>query len=325
VVLRAGVSGDGGSYVPRNVFDQAARYLIQSDPLGFLRWILRSLDPALRFHGWLDTRTLPFPGTPDRICDTVAELAESRAGGPRFAVITEFQTEPETEILDRALEYLSRLRRELRHGPDRRGKFTLVAALVNLTGPAQTDTLELTLPGCESAALRFQVATRTLREEDAAQTLEAIAAGTASRCLLGWISLMRGGGDPDIIERWKTIAGAEPDGGLRATYGAIVTLFAELTDCVAAWKAGLEGWNMRESTVVAEWKAEALAEGLAKGLAQGERNALLLVLGQKFQTPVPADLVAAIENQADVDVLSLWLTTAVAAGSLAAFRTATGI
>jgi hypothetical protein len=87
-----------------------------------------------------------------------------------------------------------------------------------------------------------------------------------------------------------------------------------------------EGWNMRESTVVAEWKAEGraegIAEGVARGVAQGERRALLLVLGQKFNAPVPADLEAAIEAQADVDVLSRWLITAVAAGSLEAFRSA---
>ena len=44
-----------------NVFDQAARYSIQSDPLGFLRWILRGINQALKFYGWLDTRTLPVP------------------------------------------------------------------------------------------------------------------------------------------------------------------------------------------------------------------------------------------------------------------------
>jgi hypothetical protein len=148
----------------------------------------------------------------------------------------------------------------------------------------------------------------------------AIAAGATPRCLLGWISLMRGGGNPDIIERWKTIAGAEPDGGLRATYGAIATLFGELTGCEAVWQSGLEGWNMRESTVVAEWKAE----GRAEGIAEGKRDALLLVLGQKFQAQVPDELVAAIEAQADVDVLSQWLITAVTAGSIEAFRTAIG-
>ena len=69
----------GGATVSVNVFDQAARFSVQSDPLGFLRWLIPGLDQALRFHGWLDTRTLPFPGDPDRTCDTVAELAAEGA------------------------------------------------------------------------------------------------------------------------------------------------------------------------------------------------------------------------------------------------------
>jgi flagellar biosynthesis/type III secretory pathway protein FliH len=91
---------------------------------------------------------------------------------------------------------------------------------------------------------------------------------------------------------------------------------------------------MRESTVVAEWKAEGraegraegitqgIAQGIAQGLTQGKRSALLLVLGQKFGAAVPADLAAAIEAQADIDVLSQWLAGAVAAESLDAFRAA---
>jgi hypothetical protein len=43
------------------------------------------------------------------------------------------------------------------------------------------------------SVLHFQVAARTLREEDAASTLEAIATGETARCLLGLVSLMRGG------------------------------------------------------------------------------------------------------------------------------------
>jgi hypothetical protein len=30
-----------------NVFDQAARYSIRLDPLGFLRWLVAGLDPGL--------------------------------------------------------------------------------------------------------------------------------------------------------------------------------------------------------------------------------------------------------------------------------------
>jgi hypothetical protein len=83
------------------------------------------------------------------------------------------------------------------------------------------------------------------------------------------------------------------------------------------WRYGLEGSrDMRESTVVAEWKAE----GRAEGIVLGKRSDLLLVLGQKFNAPVPADLVAAVEAQPDADVLSQWLTAAIAGGSMETFR-----
>jgi hypothetical protein len=301
-----------------NVFDQAARYCVQADPLGFLRWLLHGLDPALRFHGWLDTRTLPFPGTPDRTCDTVADLAYDAASDRRWAVITEFQTDPESEILDRLLEYVARIRRALRCGLERRAKFQVIAALVNLTGPPQPDTLEMALPGLASPALRFQVATCTVRDEDAALSLERIDAGEYSLCLLCWISLMRGGADPAIIERWREVARNEPDDSLRATYGAIVILFAELTDCVPQWQLGLEGWNMRESNVVAEWKAE----GRAEGRAEARRSDLREVLEQRFGAPIPSDLAATIEAQVDLDVLSRWFKTALRAESLDGFRSA---
>jgi hypothetical protein len=45
-----------------------------------------------------------------------------------------------------------------------------------------------------------------------------------------------------------------------------------------------------------------------------------LVLGEKFGTPVPTDLVAAIEAQSDADVLAQWLKHAVTARSLKAYR-----
>jgi hypothetical protein len=301
-----------------NVFDQAARYSVRADPLGFLRWLLRGLDPSLTFHGWLDTRTVPFPGTPDRTCDTVADVAATAEALLRWAIIIEFQTEPDSWMLDRLLEYLGRLRRAVRCGPQQRERYQVVAALVSLTGPAQPDVLQMALPGLTAPALHFSVAVRTLRDEDAMLTLDQIAAGATSRCLLAWVPLMRGGGDPDIIEGWKQVAGQEPDDDLRATYGAIATVFAEATNGAVTWKSGLEGWNMRESTIVAEGKAE----GRAEGIAQGERRALLTVLGQKFGAPVPGDLTSTIEAQVDIDVLGHWLALAVTAESFEAFRAA---
>jgi hypothetical protein len=191
-----------------------------------------------------------------------------------------------------------------------------------LTGAPQGDTLEMTLPGLAMPVVHVLATTRTIREDDAAVTLERIAAGEVSRCLLSWISLMRDGGDAGIIEQWKEVANQKPNDQHHATYGALVTLFAELTDCAAVWKSGLEGWDMRESTIVAECKAEGRAEGMAEGIVQGERRALLTVLRQKFGLPIPASLAATIEAQADLDVLGHWLGLAVAAESLDGFQAA---
>jgi hypothetical protein len=153
----------GGGTMSPNVFDQGSRYGVQPDPIGYFRWLIPGLDPALGFHGWLDTRTVPLPGERDRTCDTVAHLAADVQSGPQFAVVNEFETDPKSEILDRALEYLVRVRRVLRHGPQRREKFQVIATLVNLMGAPQPDTLEMGLPGQDVPAL------------------------------LSWISLMQGG------------------------------------------------------------------------------------------------------------------------------------
>src|SRR3954447_4975390 len=97
-----------------NDYDQAARFAAKGDPAAFLRWLVPGLPPGLEFRGWLDARTLPFPGEPDRVCDTVAELFDPSEPSTRWALATEFQSEPDPDMLDRLLEYLARLRRELR-------------------------------------------------------------------------------------------------------------------------------------------------------------------------------------------------------------------
>ena len=259
---REGKVMKGGGTMPPNVFDQANRYGVQPDPIGYFRWLIPGLDPALGFHGWLDTRTVPFPGERDRTCDTVAHLAADVQSGPQFAVVNEFETDPESEILDRA--------RIPGAGPPCAPPRTAAAGEVpgdrhagepDGCAAARHPGDGSSRPGCP--ALRFHLVTRNLREEDAALTLDGIAAGTISRCLLSWISLMRGGAEPDIMERWKTIAATEPNSAHRATYGLLVTIFAELTGCADLWRSALKEWDMRESTLVNEWKAEWMAEGAA--------------------------------------------------------------
>jgi hypothetical protein len=304
-----------------NPFDQSARFVAKADPAGLLRWLVPGLPVSLAFRGWLDTRTLPFPGEPDRVCDTVAELVDPADPSTRWALATEFQAEPDAQILDRLLEYLARLRRELRHGPRRRDKFRVAAALVQMTGRRPLDTLDMTLPGESSVGLRLAVAVKNLRDEEAAATLAEIDGGRASRWLLPWIPLMKGGGKPTMIEEWKRIASAEPDRKARADYAALALNFADLTRHLDRWKKALEGWNMRESTVVNEWKAE----GKAEGAIQTRRDDILRLLELKFPGQVPDEWMTAVESQADSKELSRWFDAVAVASSLAEFRTASGI
>jgi len=302
-----------------NVYDQSARFAAKGDPAGFFRWLLAVPGPSPEFLGWLDTRTLPFPGDPDRTGDTVAELADPAESAARWALATEFQSEPDPDMLDRLLEYLARLRRELRHGPDRRDKYRVVAALVHLTGRRAPDTLDMTLPGDPAIGLRLRVVSRSFRDESAAATLAAIEAGRASRWLLPWIPLMKGARETTIVEHWKTLATAEPDSRSRATFGALALVFVGLTRHAAPWRRGLEGWNMRESPIVSEWKAEWKAEGKAEGI----HRSILRVLELRFPGQIPDSLRAAVESQLDEAELSRWLDAAVTAPSLPAFAALT--
>src|SRR6516225_4280751 len=136
-------------------YDQAARYaVVKLDPPGFCRWVFKSMH--LRFREWLDTRTLPFPGEPDRTCDSVARLDEVRARR-RWAVPVETQSTPDTEMLDRLLEYVARLRRGLRYGVGRSKKYEVAAVLLNLSGAKHPDTLDMGLPDGEGPRLLFRV------------------------------------------------------------------------------------------------------------------------------------------------------------------------
>lgn len=296
-----------------NVFDQAARYAAKLDPAPFFRWLLPRLDPALAFTGWLDTRTLPFPGEPDRTCDTVAGFRNAADPEQHWAVVLESQTEPDSNILDRLLEYLARVRAELRPLPAGRGRFHVAAVVLNLTGPPQADTLDMRLPG-EDIGVRLGVRAWALRDESAAATLSAVAEGRLARCVLPWVPLMQGAVEPSIMEQWKQLAAAEVDERLRADYAGLAFVFAELTNTRAAWVKALEGWNVRQSQQVLEWRAE--------GRLETKRDDVLQLLRLRFQTEVPADLATTVEATTDLNELSRWFAAAAVVPSLDAFRNA---
>jgi hypothetical protein len=314
-----------------NHFDQGCRYqMINLDSKGILAWLLQLAPEAFGFHGWLDTRSIPFPGQPDRTCDTVGYLTDEKANGVPWAVPFEFQTDPDPEMPGRLLEYLGRIWREKKPDPHRGSRFSLGAVVVNLTekGAASLDSF-WPEAGLHTQLLVHEV---NLAGLDADSVLTGIEQGATTRSLLPWIPLMQKGDDPGIISRWVAVALTEPSARWRAEYGALAVVFAEAANCRDVWKQALKGWQMTESMQVREWqqeaRTEALAEGEAKGEAIGEAKgraaAVVKVLEARF-TSVPKDLADAIRATTGLDTLDRWLPLAVQADSLDAFRQAAGV
>jgi hypothetical protein len=300
------------------VYDQAGRYAIKRRPGAFFTWRAPALGAAYRLARWQDTRTLPFPGEPDRVCDTVAEFMHRTDPRRRCLVDVEVQAEPDADMLERLGEYAFRLRRELRHEPGAAGKYTVLCLLLNLTGAEQPSRLDMALPEWGGAGQWLQVAQGTLSAEDAAQTLARIAAGELERWVLPWLPLLHGAAEAANLAEWKRLASQEPDSQSRSDFGALALVFAELAGTAAVWRKALKRWNMRESPQVLEWQAEARAEARRETRAEDVRRAIRL----RFGSPMPADLedkLAAIKKEAELD---RWFDASLTAPSLDAFRAA---
>jgi hypothetical protein len=301
------------------VFDLTARRAAKRDPAGFFLWALPRLDPALSFVGWLDTRTVPSPPETELTCDALAEFAAAGRPGEPWVLVAESQTEPTGDDLERLMEYMFRFRRERRPSADPRLKYLMGGVILNLTGPRQPDTLAMPLPGMAEFGVGGRVVRVALREEDAAATMARVASGELSRCVLPWVALMRGGGEPAVIEEWKRLADLEPDQRVRLDYAVDALLFAELPGVWWQWKQALEGWNVRVSQQVLEWQNEARVEAELKT----RRTDLLRVLEKHCKSKVPSDLVEAVQATQDMSLLSRWFDAALEANTFDDFRAAT--
>lgn len=300
--------------MPPNRFDQACRYAAKLDATGFLCWLLREDAAELRFRTWLDTRTLPFPGDPERTCDTVAWLADADPA-VEWAVPVEFALEPTGEFFGRLLVYLGQLWLEIRPTQAGNERFSVGAAIVNLTGRGRTSaTMTLRRTGIRTG---LEVAERNLCDEDAAALLDAVAGGSVSRCLLPWIPLMHGGEETGIIQRWIELASQEANSRLRGDYGGLALVFAEAAKQLPVWKEALKEWNVIESQQVQEW--------MATREVTTRIDSLLEVLATRFPPGAPAALEAAIRATSDREQLRSWLLSAVKAESLDGFRQANGL
>src|SRR5262249_20436348 len=142
-----------------------------------------------------------------------------------------------------------------------------------------------------------------------------IASGELSRCVLPWVALMRGSGEPEVIEEWKRLADLEPDMRLRLDYAVDALVFADLPGVRMQWKQVLEGWNVQVSQQVLEWQAEAVVTT--------RREDVLRLLEKRCKGPVPSDLVEAIHATQDMNLLLRWFDAAVEANTFDEFRAAT--
>ena len=213
------------------MYDVTAWRTAKCEPVGFFRWVLPRLDPALTFAGWsCSCANSPHGPHTELTCDALAEFVAAARPEEPWMIVAEFQTEPRSDDLE--------ARYRIRdgafvanggHSSDPRLKYMVGAVLLNLTGPQQPDHLTMPMPGMSELGLGGRIM-RPVREEDAAATLARIASGDLSRCVLPWVTLMKGSGTPATIEEWKRLADLEKNPPLRLEYGADALVFAELAD-----------------------------------------------------------------------------------------------
>lgn len=302
------------------VYDQAARYMTKRDPAAFFRWVAPRLWENWRFQDWIDASSIAFPGEPDRVCDTVAEFVHRTHRRRRVLVEVEFQAQPHPDMLERLAEYAWRLRREFRLGRGAAGKYDVASVLLNLTGSRQADELDLTQEDLDGAGPGIKAVVRTLREEDARETLARIAAGELARSVLPWVPLLRHAGEVDTIKAWKTLAESESDPHRRGDFGGIALVFSELAKRGKAWRQQLEGWNVQQSEQVLEWQREARQAGIKEGIKEGVKEGVKRVLQRRFAVVASAEVFRRLEALDDRGELDRWFDAALAAESWEAFE-----
>lgn len=295
-----------------NDFDQAGRCLFKEDPPGQVHWVMPGMPSTIPFSDWLDSQIAPRPGEPDRRCDTIA-LLDDQTTQP-WALVTELFTEPDAEALDRTLEYVFRFRRALRYGL-RDDRLRFAAALVFLTGRPTETGLEMNLGGDSVLVCKPRVL--CLQDEDALATLEAIRENRTAVSVLGWLPLMKGGQTDEAVAGFRELAVRLPDEQKQRTLASIAMVLAELTDSQKLWRKGLEGFAVRESTLMREMRNEGRDEGLKEGEIKRSQEMLAECLRlRSSQGPALESALQRVRAETDLGILSAWFTRALTTDKL---------
>jgi hypothetical protein len=128
---------------------------------------------------------------------------------------------------------------------------------------------------------------------------------------------MAGASEEGIITEWKRLAGLEPEERRRRIYAGLALIFADRAGRKEPWQKALEGWNVKEASIISEWQEEARVEKA--------REYLIRLLRAKFPNGLPAPLIEAINSQQSSQELSRWFDVALAAASLQQFQAILGL
>ena len=71
-------------------YDQLCRRMAKRRPVALLQLLLTAFSLHLRYRGWVDARTITWPGDPERTGDVVAVLEALAQPGPLWAFDLEF-------------------------------------------------------------------------------------------------------------------------------------------------------------------------------------------------------------------------------------------
>ncbi len=235
----------------------------------------------------------------------MAGLENHDAGGVPWAVAVEFQLEPDPLMFGRMLVYLGGIWLGKKPDPERGSRYCVTGVVIYLTGRGNASREFVWAEAGLTTELLFKE--WGMQTESAADTLGRIETAAVARTLLPWIPLMTGANEAGMVERWKRLAEAVPDSRLRSDYAALARIFADAAGRKDLWTEQLEGWNVRQSSVVNEW--------IEEGRQEGRVELLEAILETKFG-PLPEASLAALRSLPD-DRLKAVSTALLSAKSLA--------
>jgi hypothetical protein len=306
-----------------NDYDQAARYATRRlEAAGCLAWqtsearvgkLRGVLGPGWSFDDWVDSQAVPYPGEPDRRCDTVARFLRRELDAPPLALVVEFLVEARPAVMPRQAQYQLAIHEGILYQRDPTVRYDVAGLIVNLTG-TMSGRWGMMPKDTKGLALSLSVGVLDLEKVDARVVLKRIALGEVSWCVLAWVVLMAGAKNPKVLEEWIRLANLVEDEAKRGDLGGLARTFSALVPHGLLWRQALEGWNVQRSPYIVEVEQRAVL--------RNQRSNVLEFLSDGLGGSVPEELQQVVAAQTDMATLRRWLKQARNVTTLEQARTA---